>query len=180
MLNQFRLSHIFPLQVFSIIIFLVGLLTTQSCAMANDIVTTSVKLADGIEFITRVKPFNRSEHNTSLCDGKEACIIDGLRAYGATISLPTNEFVSITLKINNHEILLESRGMYNGWSPREDRKIHAWITDLEYRNKIVRAKFSDASATYLVEWEVIDKKSARTLIQCLECMVLSLEDFQAK
>ena len=109
------MSRTFPLQVVSIIFALVGLISSQSCVVASDIVTTSATLAKGIVFTTQIKPFNCAEHDISLCKGNGSCIIDGVRAYGSPGVLPKNEFVSIILKINNHDIPLESKGMYNGW-----------------------------------------------------------------
>ena len=146
---------------------------------ANEI-EKSVNLASGITLFLKSNVFDQSDHDISLCDGKGACIIDGIRAFGTAKELPRTEIVAMWLQVNNNKILLDTAGMYNGWPPREDVEIFAWLSNELNRRKIIRAEFSDGDGAYRVEWEITETKSLRTIIKCLECLSLSVSSFNSR
>jgi hypothetical protein len=122
------------------------------------------------------RAFEEADHDIALC-GETACLIDGLPVYGVYESLSVREIEALYVRFGQQEIALDHSGMYNPWSPREDREVDVWLVDEPGERWVIRGMFSDGAATYVAEWVIIRDKSMRTILTCLECLGLSCDGF---
>lgn len=151
------------------------LLTTLGCD-ARAAQRQEVALGDDVLLVMETSPFNPADHDIVLCEGVP-CLIDGAPVYGAYESVPTLEIRTMALEIGERTITLEHRGMFNPWSPREDRPIDVWLEEEPGGRLVIRGRFSDGAAAYVAEWTVIEGGSIRTILKCLECLALSYNSF---
>jgi hypothetical protein len=153
------------------LVVLVGLGCDVRAAQRHEVV-----LREDVVLVLETKPFEEADHKIILCGGIP-CLIDRAPIYGAYGSLPAVEIESLFVRVGEREIPLEHSGMYNPWSPREDRDVDVWLLEEPGGRLLIRGRFSDGASVYVAEWEIIGDVSMRTILKCLECLGLSCSDF---
>lgn len=133
----------------------------------------TVELAPGIVLTVEIEPFVATAHQLHYCSPQQLCAIDGYPVFGTEGALPRQRLERLRVQVHGQTVALEHRGMFNPWSPIEDRKVAARLIDSGPNGLRIRAEFADGAAAYVAEWLVQGPVSARTRIDCIECAALS-------
>jgi len=130
---------------------------------------SSIDLDNGITLVGTIEKFDQSKHEYDTCDSglgwKYICLIDGKIWYGsdAGMELPRNQLKSLTIKIDGHEIELETSGMFNVSFGNYFRD-KQFLLKKNGEDYILEGMFSDGAGAYIVQWKIVKGKSERIKI----------------
>ena len=83
--------------------------------------------------------------------------------FGTDGGVPHTKLEKLTLVEGKRKTPLEVSCMYNPWFEQID--VHQFrVRSITPRRRILTGNFSDAAATYVAEWLVVDGKGVRTLL----------------
>lgn len=135
-------------------------------------------LAEDVTLSMTIRGITADSYDWSRCatSGKR-CYVTGARAFGTEDTRPLSEIADLTLIWSGQRVSLEDSQMFNPESPREDKKLSAWIAERNEDEIVVRAEFGIGAVAYLAEWRVTKSGSVRTLLNCLECHGLACTAF---
>ncbi len=123
---------------------------------------------DSVTFFISEELFDSSKVYIQYCknDNKKTVYqINNGPIYGVDRSLPKTYVKSIVLKVGQKKYCLDSRYMYNAWGKRVNKKIKYLGTHFyDQNNGVVRGVFSDASGTFVVQWQITNGIAFREVL----------------
>lgn len=143
------------------------LLVLPAAAFADT--TSTLTLPSGVEVEITEAPFIRKLFRISGCtENGTHCVINGHVPFGVTGRLPKTYVKRISISYKGRSYTLDARDMYDAWGgrPLEVKGVIRYFGGkcFEQRNCRLRGIFSDASGTFVAEWDVVDGKSMRSLL----------------
>lgn len=142
-------------------------------------VTIKTSLGGGNLAILKYATFDPGQHDLTWC-GDHLCAIDGLPFFGtATIDqIPDEEVLSFTVILDDRRIPIETTGMFNPISPVEDVPLYVWLSDPKDGTKVLQGVFGEGGGAYYGEWILIEGRALRTVLTCMECLSISLQELR--
>ncbi len=131
--------------------------------------TANFTLPSGVVVQIVEAAFDRTKFRVDGCSGRETfCQIEGRTPFGSDLDLPKTYVKNILVSFAGAKHLLDASDMYNAWGSRP----------LEYKGSIryfggkcsnsnncqLRGVFSDASGSFVAEWQIVNGISTRTVL----------------
>ena len=138
-------------------------------AVANADTTALFTLPSGVKVQIIEAPFDPSRFKVEGCSGtSEVCRIDGHVPFGTAFGLPRTYVKSIIISFQGHSYSLDVSDMYNAWGsrPLEYKGVIRYFGGkcFDLRNCQFRGLFSDAAASFVAEWGIINGIALRTVL----------------
>jgi hypothetical protein len=147
---------------------LAAVVALSSPAIAADESVASFTLPSGVAIRIIEAPFDGSKHRLKGCTGPDGCLIDGRIPFGSDGGLPKSYVKSITASFKGQHHTLDASQMYNAWGgrPLEVKGTIRYFGGKcqDSMNCSLRGLFSDASGSFVAEWQVVSGVSQRTII----------------
>jgi hypothetical protein len=152
----------------------VVLLTASSFTFADT--EARFTLPSGVNVKITEALFSKDQAKISGCtDTGSTCLINGRVPWGAGFELPKTYVRSISVSFQSKSYLLDSSDMYNAWGIRPLKHPGAIRyfggNCFDANNCQFRGLFSDAAATFVAEWRVVDGVSTRTVLSSSDDIV---------
>lgn len=138
-----------------------------SIALAEKISTFTLPSEAKVEIVESA--FQKENFDIDGCSPESSfCLIDGDIPYGVVSGLPKTYVKEITVSFQGAYYALDVTGMYNAWGGRPLE--HAGVVRyfggacFDSKNCRFRGLFSDAAASFVAEWLIMDGISRRTVL----------------
>ncbi|WP_045857963.1 hypothetical protein [Teredinibacter purpureus] len=124
----------------------------------------TIKLDDHVNIELEKEKFEAAGKNIVYWDDSKRAInlIDGWLLFGTDANIPNYKLVSAIVTINDVRFKLDVRGMYEPWWEGNPPQFKLQKFGKIYK---LRGHFSAGAGSYEVEWQLIEEKSYRTVIE---------------
>ncbi|MFC3150733.1 hypothetical protein ACFOEK_06825 [Litoribrevibacter euphylliae] len=126
-------------------------------------------LGEGLSIKIVESAFISSEWNISYCpNSKRVCFINGLTPMGVDGNIPETYVSKLVATVNGLSYQLDTSNMFNAWGDRpleHPGSIKYFSGVCQYQaNCTFRGIFSDAAASFVVEWRINQGVPERTIM----------------
>jgi len=126
-------------------------------------------LPSGVKVTIVEAPFDKAQFEITNCvEGGTNCLIRGKVPFGVTFGLPKTYIKSISVVYHNQSYMLDSSDMYDAWGsrPLERTGVIRYFGGkcFDSKNCQFRGLFSDASGSFVAEWQIVNGLAFRTVL----------------